>query len=258
VLALPTVRLRGIFLTLASIAFALLVENVVFTRDNFTGGVAGKALPRPGGFTSDFMYFILLTAVFCVLGFLCERFQYSPVGLELQAELGSNPGAQSIGIRPDKGRVIAFTLSAALAGLGGTFLGAQAGFLSPSTWGLIPASVWLVLVASGGLGSTAMMVQVGVIVSILPALVEAHIPALGGQSYVALFGVLGLLVLRVPGGAVGIEERLAARIGNLFRRRPTSPPGAGVTEATAPVKGEPSGPAVAMIGSPRSHGHQSP
>lgn len=208
-LALPTVRLRGIFLTLASIAFAMLVENVVFTRTSFTGGLTGKSMPRPAGFDGDFAYFLLLVAVFCVAGYLCERFQYSSAGLELQAELGSSAGAQSIGIRPERGRVISFALAASLAGLGGTFLAAQTEFLSPNTWGLIPAFLWLVLVASGGLGSTSMMVQIGVAVAVLPALIESHVPALGGQTYVALFGLLGLLVLRVPGGAVGIEERVA-------------------------------------------------
>ena len=218
-LALPTVRLRGIFLTLASVAFAMLVENVVFTRTWLTGGLSGKPLPRPLGFDDDFNYFLLLLAIFLVIGYFCERFQYSPIGRELQAELGSSAGAQSIGIRPEKGRVIAFGLSAALAGLGGTFLAAQVEFISPDTWGLIPAFVWLVLVASGGLGSTAMMVQIGVAISVLPVVIESNIEALSGQSYVAVFGVLGLLVLRVPGGAVGIEERVAARVQRWWHSR---------------------------------------
>lgn len=223
--ALPTIRLRGIFLALATIAFAQLVESVLFTRPSFTGGFSGKQLLRPWGFESNFAYFLLLLAVFCVAGYLCERFQYSVVGRELQADLGSSAGARSIGIRPERGRLVAFALAAMLAGMGGALLAAQVEYTAPADWGLILAFVWLVLVASGGLGSTGLMLQMGVLVSVLPEIIRIHWPDFS-QAYVAIFGILGLIALRVPGGAAGIEERLAERVHRRRHRSDVAAPAA--------------------------------
>lgn len=226
VVALPTVRLRGLFLTVATLAFAELVISVVFSFDSFTGGLNGIALRRPEGFETPFAYTLLLIGIFIVAGYLCELFQYSVVGQELRADLGSPAAARSIGIRSESGRLISFVIAAALAGIGGALLAGQVQRASSNSWDVISGFLWLTLVASGGVGSTGLMIQMGVLTTVLPAVVQAYVPSLE-PGYVAIFGVLGLVLLRIPGGAAGAELRMANRIKSRWERPSRSSTGSG-------------------------------
>lgn len=217
IVAIPTVRLRGIFLALGTIAFAQLIEKVVFTNQWFSGGMSGRPLPRPSLVRTDMAYLVLLVVIFVVIGYLCELFQHSVVGRELQADLGSGVGARSIGIRQEKGRLLAFLVSSGVIGVGGALLATQAQQVSPESFGFILTFLWLVLVASGGLGSTIMMLQMGVLSGATLEIVSVHFPRFE-RGYVALFGVLGLMLLRIPGGAAALEARMAHRIARLVGR----------------------------------------
>jgi branched-subunit amino acid ABC-type transport system permease component len=218
VVAIPTVRLRGVFLVIATMAFAQLITSVAFANQSFTGGISGKTFARPDGFSGTLSYLILLLVLFVVIALLCEVFQYSVTGRELQADLNSPVGARSIGLRPEVGRLIAFVISAALAGIGGALLAGQVQVVAPDSWELIPpAFLWFVLVASGGLGSSILMLQMGIVSTVLPALINAWVPSLN-NAYIAIFGLLGLIVLRIPGGTAGMEQRVADRVRRLRKR----------------------------------------
>jgi branched-subunit amino acid ABC-type transport system permease component len=216
IVALPTVRLRGVFLALATLAFALLADQVVFKRVGFTGGDEGKALPRPAGFESNLSYLLLLIAIFGVIGYLCERFQYSRIGRELQADLSSSAGSRSIGIRPERARLLAFMLAAAVAGVGGSLYAAQVQHVSIETWTLIPAFLWLTMVAMAGVGSTGLMLEMAVLSVVAQEFVKTNFPHVF-RGYVAIGAVGALLFLRVPGGIAGIQLRTGRAIQRRFR-----------------------------------------
>jgi branched-subunit amino acid ABC-type transport system permease component len=218
VIALPTVRLRGVFLALATLAFAQFVDQVVFSRTDFTGGVFGKRLPRPEFLDSTFSYFLFMVAAFWVVAYGCERFQYSVRGIELQADLASGPAARSIGIRPEVGRLLSFVLAAATAAVGGSIMASQIETVSVSTWGVIPALMWLTLVASGGVGSSSMMLQMGIVAALVPELISVHFPEYVGAS-VAIFGILALALLRVPGGLAAMQHSQIVALREAFSRR---------------------------------------
>ena len=93
--------------------------------------------------------------------------------------------------------------------------------VAPDSWELIPpAFLWFVLVASGGLGSSILMLQMGIVSTVLPALINAWVPSLN-NGYIAIFGILGLIALRIPGGTAGMEQRIANRVRRL-RKRPAT------------------------------------
>jgi hypothetical protein len=87
-------------------------------------------------------------------------------------------------------------------------------------WALIPAFVWLTAVAVGGVGSTGLMLQMGVVSAALPEIIRTNFPSFQ-RSYVALFGVLALLALRVPGGTAGMEEAAVRSIRRRLAGRST-------------------------------------
>lgn len=224
-IALPTVRLRGVFLALATLAFAQLVDQVVFARTDLTGGTFGKRLPRPELLKDNFVYLVFMIVAFWVIAYLCERFQYSKRGTELQADLASGLGARSIGIRPEIGRLLAFVMAAAMAAVAGSLMSSQLETVSASAWGVIPALIWVTLVASGGVGSSSMMLQMGIVAAIVPEVISIYFPEYVGAS-VAVFGILALALLRVPGGLAAMQHSSLERMRRLAaaRRQPEPDP----------------------------------
>jgi ABC-type branched-subunit amino acid transport system permease subunit len=103
-LAIPGLRLGGIFLTLATLAFALMAQNIVFTNDSVAGGPTGLDVPRPsflkggGLLPSDQRYFLFVFACFAVVGFLVIFVRGGSTGRYFAALRGSETAAASIGI----------------------------------------------------------------------------------------------------------------------------------------------------------------
>lgn len=220
--ALPTVRLRGVFLVLATIAFAQLVEStlypLLFLDDTTEGGSGGRAFGRPAGFDRPLLYLALLLAAFFAVAVAVTAFRRSAMGRALQADLWAPAGARSVGIRPDRGRLVAFVVAATVAGVGGALLSGVGEFVDTFRWNLINAFIWLALVAIGGVGSVwGAFIAAGVFV-VTPELVS-DVDALN-DLYIAGFGVLGLLLLRRPGGLIAILR--AAHPGRGAMTRPTS------------------------------------
>lgn len=220
VVALPTVRLRGVFLTLGTIAFAQLVDSTFFASDGFTGGTFGRSFARPAGFRGDLAYLALLLVVFFALSRATDMLRRSVVGRELQADLAAGAGARSIGIRPDRGRLIAFAVSAGIAGMGGVLLSGvsqhvalgAAGLGSP--WGLVNTLLWLTVVAIGGIGSIWGPLGAGLVLGVMPEVIQ-QFPAIR-QSYAALFGLMSVIALRRPGGMVVRVQRIRAGVRKAF------------------------------------------
>lgn len=206
--ALPTVRLRGIFLVLATIAFAQLVEStlypLVFLNHSTTGGTGGRSFARPGGFDGGLVYLGLLLVTFFAVAAACTAFRRSAIGRALQADLWAPAGARSIGIRPERGRLLAFVVAAAVAGLGGALLSGVGEFVDSLRWNLINAFTWLALVAIGGVGSIWGALVAAAVFVLTPEWVR-DIEVLN-DLYIAGFGMLGLVLLRRPGGLVGIAR----------------------------------------------------
>lgn len=218
VVALPTVRLRGIFLALATVAFAQLVETTAFNWEAFSGLEFGQALGRPWGFESDTRYFVLLLAVFLLVGWFADRFRRSVLGRELQADLASGMGSRSVGIRPERGRMVAFLISAGMAGLGGAMFTAVSGRTASQQWVMITALIWLTVAAIGGIRSMWGALVGGVLLASTPEVIRTF-PSFG-RVYIAAFGLVGLVFLRRPGGIAGLAEDVARAWQVYGRRRP--------------------------------------
>jgi ABC-type branched-subunit amino acid transport system permease subunit len=217
IVALPTVRLRGIFLALATVAFAQLVETTAFNVEAFSGLEFGKAFARPWAFESDARYFALLLATFVLLGWFADRFRRSVLGRELQADLASGMGSRSVGIRPDRGRMVAFLVSAGMAGVGGALFTAVSGRTATQQWVLITALIWLTVTAIGGIRSMWGALAGGVMLALTPELIRM-VPSFG-KVYIAAFGLAGLVFLRRPGGIVGLAQDVA-RAWAVYGKRP--------------------------------------
>src|SRR6185437_15371164 len=81
--ALPSLRLGDLYLALATLTFAQLVQNTYFQVQSVNNDDQGVAVPRPVGFTKDLPFYYLLVGCFVVVALVVRNLKRSTTGLEL-------------------------------------------------------------------------------------------------------------------------------------------------------------------------------
>ncbi|MFZ6848898.1 branched-chain amino acid ABC transporter permease [Undibacterium sp. RuRC25W] len=157
VMGLLAIRRQGIYFTMITLALAQMLY-FVFLQAKFTGGEDGlQGVPRGKFFGADLssdltMYYVVLAI--CIVGFaLIVRTIHSPFGQVLKAIKENEPRAVSLGYDVDRYKLLAFVLSAAIAGLAGATKTVVIGFetLTDAHWAMSGLVVLMTLV--GGLGT---------------------------------------------------------------------------------------------------------
>ncbi len=156
VVGLPALRVKGIYLGIATLAFGFIVEEVFARWDSVTGGNTGKTVgaPQVMGWVADtgtsFYFICLVITVLATLA--CLNLLRSPTGRAFVAIRDSEISAQSMGIHLAYYKTLSFALSAALAGIGGALYAHQIRFLTPDQFNIIQSIDLLLMVVIGGLG----------------------------------------------------------------------------------------------------------
>ena len=157
VIALPALRLKGIYLGIATLSFGFIVEEVFARWESVTGGNSGLHV-KPAhvfgwelGSGNGFYFLCLVVAVLCTLAIL--NLLRSPTGRAFVAIRDSEISAQSMGIHLARYKTLSFAISAALAGLGGALYAHKLSFISPDQFSILQSIDLLLLVVIGGLGS---------------------------------------------------------------------------------------------------------
>ena len=124
--ALPVLRLRGIYLALLTLACAILADSLFFGNSNILGGGESLAVPRPvGSDAAGSRTMFVLCALACVVfANLLLAIRRSAVGRKLNALRDSPMACQTMGLSLVRMKLVAFGTSAAMAGAAGAFLGA--------------------------------------------------------------------------------------------------------------------------------------
>jgi branched-subunit amino acid ABC-type transport system permease component len=251
--ALPVLRLGGIFLALATLAFAYFFDAVILQFGWVGAGTNLIETPRPKLGTIDFgighdASFLVLTLILLTLvSVLVIWVRKGTTGRYLDAMRGSEVAAASIGIDRNRARIVAFMLSAAIAGLGG-------GLMMSYTHGGTAASisnvfapefglVWIVLVVTLGARTVEGAIQAAigfvffaevVLPTWVPWLVNHaqpfyHMSGLPVGLQPILFGLGALTYARHPEGVLEFNKRKSfarvEKIGSKFSRKP--PEGSG-------------------------------
>ncbi len=231
VLALPVLRLGGIWLSIATLAFAYFFDSVMVKFSWVGGGAAalaeGTRVPRPTlgpiNMTDDRSFLVLCLIVFAIIATGVVLIRSGTVGQTLRALRGSKLGAQSIGISPARARITAFVVSAFIAGLGGGLLAIQQQDVNYSSNFTPFASLfWLVLVVTLGARTVEGAMQAGVGYGLLDAVLLSgtflgwilrgadRIPSffpLSSTWVFVLFGLGALQFARHPEGLVENGKR---------------------------------------------------
>ena len=205
-LALPSLRLGGIYLALATLAFALMFDSVLVPIRWIGGGQLPTQAPRPGFLEDDRVFFVVAVVVFAVVATLVVLVRRGTTGKFLDALRGSETAATSLGISAARSRVLAFALSAGIAGLGGgllTIYEEQANYgknFSPFL-GLF----WMVLVVTLGARTVEGAIQAGIAFALFPELLE--LLGISSAFQFVLFGLAALTYAKHPEGLVEFGKR---------------------------------------------------
>lgn len=157
VVALPSLRVKGIYLAIATLSFGFIIEEVFARWEGVTGGNAGKLVSKPQAFgwvlddERSFYFLCLGVTVLATLGVV--NLLRSPTGRAFVAVRDSEVSAQCMGIHLARTKTLAFALSALLTGIGGALYAHFITFLTPDSFGILHSIDLLLLVTIGGLGS---------------------------------------------------------------------------------------------------------
>ena len=154
---LPALRLKGIYLAIATMAFGFIAEEVITRWEHVTGGNSGKQLKHIDFFGMPIdndtkFYYLALGLTVIVLWFMINLMR-SPTGRAFVAIRDSEISAQSMGIHLARYKTTSFAISAALTGMAGALYAHKLQFISPEQFNLLVSIEMATLVFIGGLGS---------------------------------------------------------------------------------------------------------
>ncbi len=225
-LSLFAVRLRGHYLAIASLGFAVIVHQVLLNWISLTQGPLGiygirppPALALPGlpviAFSDPANMFYLIAGFAFLSYVLLDRLVRSPIGETLTAIREDEISAASLGINCTVWKVFAFGVGSAVAGAAGAFYASFVGTLVPDAFFIVESFTILAMVIVGGMGTPIGPVLGAVLLTILPELLRGF-----GDLRLVLYGLaLTLVVLFMPGGLVQAGRLIQARF---FARRPAA------------------------------------
>ncbi|MEN3310457.1 MAG: branched-chain amino acid transport system permease protein livM [Micromonosporaceae bacterium] len=204
--ALPALRLQGLYLALSTLAFGLLMDKLVFQADfafGFNGSLSVPRLRLPGlDLRGERAYLILSAAVFVLVGLAVLALRRSRYGRILLAMRDSPAGCATLGLNLRWTRVQLFALSAAIAGLAGGLFGGLRQTVAATDFQLFNSLLLLLLAVVAGVTSVSGAALGGMMLVLLPV-VASEFPALGGLVFLAV-GIASVGLGRDPGGVASM------------------------------------------------------
>jgi len=197
------IRMGGIYLSLTTLGFSEILRIIITNEDKWTRGTMG--LQVPGFFTeyskaSCYYLFLIVAVLFLIIIY---RLIHSEMGLSFRAVLNDELAASSSGINTIRVRVLAFTISSAMAGLAGGLYGHYLMLITPDIPSLGQMFLVLAMAVIGGMGSF-----VGPIVGSFALEILSEYIRIYGEYHVLIFGLVALGVARfAPEGMIGIIYR---------------------------------------------------
>lgn len=212
VVALPSTRLEGFYLALATLAFSQLVLVVISEGGDLTGGTGGIAsyrLPSIFGYTIRGPWYTgVLVLLVALTLWILRRLDRSSFGRACRAIRDNADAAAAMGVDVRRTKVMAFTLTSALAGLAGIAYAYVDNVINPPVFGLENIFLLLFMIIVGGSGSHIGAIVGAVFLYLAPFVLEPIV----GHGFLVVFGVLVVLtILFQPSGLAGLLNRLPTR-----------------------------------------------
>jgi branched-chain amino acid transport system permease protein len=212
VLALVVLRLRGLYLALATLAFAYAMDNLFFNKLLGFGGIlnVGRFLAH-----SQKAFLMEVSVLFVALAVGVLAIKRGPFGRQLAALNDSEAACASIGMNITATKIIAFVLAAGIAGIGGAMYGGWQGEVGPTDFQWLTSLIVLLLVTLGGIDSVPGAFVVALFYALNP-IIQRHVPIPDFQFLAVGLGAITLG--RNPGGIASQLSDAAENIRTLRDR----------------------------------------
>lgn len=211
-LGFPTLRVRGHYLALATLAVGVASYTLLFELEGITGGAAGIGGIPPlslGVFTPETTsdYFVLTWGAVLVAQLLVSRLVHSPYGRVLMAIRDDELAARGVGVNARAVKVQMFVLAGVLGAAAGSILAFWTTYISPESFSVLVAIELIIVLYVGGLGRLWGPIIGAVALGLLLEATKSYTADWSG----AIYGILLMLVLvAAPFGLTGLITRGAA------------------------------------------------
>lgn len=219
IVGLPSLRLTGIYLALATMAFGFVTDEIILQWQSVTGGADGFSAVPPAIFGLTFdsykRYFFITFTSLAILIFVAKNMLRGSFGRTLMAIRDSETAAETMGIKLGWYKTLAFTLSALYTGLAGSLYAHFILFISIDNFTLLNSISYIVMIVVGGLGSLTGSIMGAVFITILPEIItftKDYLPAAvktASSLQAAVYGItLMLFIIFQPTGFYGLWVKL--------------------------------------------------
>jgi branched-chain amino acid transport system permease protein len=207
-------QMHGLYLAIATLAFAMIVERLLGAGGAFTGGHTGMAVPPISLFGFElyesWMTYLVNLSIFVAVLLIVRNLMRSRSGRAMIAIRDSEVSARSLGVDVAFFKSYAFFLSAFLAGLSGALLAHAFQYLSPESFGMSESIRLLLMIVVGGLGTINGAVLGAFFIILLPTalswikvILPATVATSSGFDSLAFGLILMLFMLFEPEGLYG-------------------------------------------------------
>jgi branched-chain amino acid transport system permease protein len=220
VIGFPTLRLRGDYLAIVTLAFGEIIRVILINLDSLTGGAAGlKGVPyfisaetikeNPDAISwVPVLNFVWITLTVVLVLALVHNLLHSSYGRAIISVREDEVASGSMGISIFRYKMIAFILSAFIAGVGGGLYAFLFNYLNPTDFNFLRSVDFLIIVVFGGMGSLTGTVVAGYLLTYLQEALRFL------QDYRLVIYPLLLIMMMIfrPGGIMGTREMSIARL----------------------------------------------
>ncbi|MCL2838275.1 MAG: branched-chain amino acid ABC transporter permease [Oscillospiraceae bacterium] len=196
IIGIPALRLRGDYLAIITLGFGEIIRILITNLSGITGGAQGlQGIPRH----SNFILVYICVIIACTLIHMLMKSRHGRAILSIRE---NEIAAESCGIKTTYYKVMAFTVSAFLAGVAGALFAGNLGILEPASFGFMQSIDILMIVVLGGMGSMAGAVISAAILTSLPLFMQ------GLNQYRLVIFALMLIVVMIfkPSGLLGTYD----------------------------------------------------
>ena len=169
---LPCLRLKGLYLAMATMSFGIIVQYVLFQWEGLTHGALGMAAPTITflGFNvdSDRKFYFLIAAIVFLLGFAAKNMMRMKIGRAFVAIRDRDIAADVIGVDLTQYKVMAFGISSFYAGISGSLFAYYTTHVNPEYFTIFLSVEYLAMIIVGGMGSILGSILGAMFIGIVP------------------------------------------------------------------------------------------
>lgn len=209
IVALPTLRLKGDYLAIATLGTAEIIRIIIVNGGELTNGAAGLS-GIPMMTTWPIVFAVILVTILIVVNYI----KSSP-GRATVAIKEDEIAAESMGINTTKYKTIAFVIGALTASVAGALYASYFNVIKPENFGFMKSVDILIIVVFGGLGSITGSIIAAIFLGVINIVLQSYGPI---RMIIYAVALVAIMVFR-PGGLLGNKEFTMTWLFDLFKKK---------------------------------------